>query len=237
MSELTDATIQRNHIQELIDAGVRFVDPARVYIDATVQIAAGALIWPEVVLRGQTTISAHCEIRPGCWLQDTRVGEGSLIKPHSVCEEAIIGDGVQVGPMAHLRSGTVLENKVKVGNFVEIKKSVLREGAKASHLTYLGDSEIGETANIGAGTITCNYDGFRKQRTEVGPGAFIGSNTCLVAPVKVGEGAIVGAGSIITKDVPADALAVERAPLKVMENRASRMNARNRRLAELAKKS
>ena len=113
----------------------------------------------------------------------------------------------------------------------------MRKGSKASHLTYLGDSEIGQAANIGAGTITCNYDGFRKQHTEVAAGAFIGSNTCLVAPVRVGEGAIVGAGSIITRNVPDDALAVERAPLKVMENRAHRINARNKRLAETAKKS
>ena len=129
-----------------------------------------------------------------------------------------------------------MEEEVKIGNFVEVKKSTLRKGAKASHLSYLGDSEIGAGANVGAGTITCNYDGHRKQKTEIGAGAFIGSNTALVAPVRVGDGAIVGAGSVITKDVPDDALAVERAPLKVMENRAGRVHARNRRLAAQAKK-
>jgi bifunctional UDP-N-acetylglucosamine pyrophosphorylase/glucosamine-1-phosphate N-acetyltransferase len=235
MAELTDLSSQKTHIASLTKTGVLFVDPSRLYIDATVTIAAGALIWPNVVLRGNTHIASGAEIRSGCWLQDTTVGKKALLKPHSVCEGAVIGQGVSVGPMAHLRAGSVLEDQVKVGNFVEVKNTVLRVGAKASHLSYLGDSEVGAAANVGAGTITCNYDGHRKQRTEIGEGAFIGSNTCLVAPVTIGRGAIIGAGSIITKDVPDNALAVERSPLKVLENRASRIHARNRRLAESAK--
>lgn len=237
MTLVTDMKTRRDHIRQLTETGVTFVDPDRVYMDPTVEISESALIWPDVVLRGHTKIGANSEIRSGCWLEDTIVGAHVTLKPHSVCEGAIIGDNASVGPMAHLRTGTVLEADVKVGNFVEIKKSVLRKGAKASHLTYLGDSEVGEAANVGAGTITCNYDGHRKQRTDIGAGAFIGSNTALVAPVRIGEGAIVGAGSIITRDVPDNALAVERAPLKVMENRASRIHARNRKLAEIAKNS
>ena len=236
MADYTDIETRKSQLAALTAAGVRFVDPSRVYLEASVTIEAGAVIWPDVVLRGKTHICAGAEIRPGCWVEDTTIGTGALLKPHSVCEGARIGPNATVGPMAHLRTGTVLEADVKVGNFVEVKKSVLRKGAKASHLTYLGDSEVGTAANVGAGTITCNYDGHRKQRTEIAAGAFIGSNTCLVAPVRVGEGAIVGAGSVITRDIPDDALAVERAPLKVLENRASRVHARNRRLAEVSKK-
>lgn len=236
MAHPVDKTTVQTRIQQLAQAGVHFVDETRVYLEPSVHIDAEATIWPDVVLRGKTTISGHAEIRSGCWLEDTIVGPHALVKPHTVCEGAVIGAHASVGPMAHLRTGAVLEEEVKVGNFVEVKKSTLHRGAKASHLSYLGDSEIGAGANVGAGTITCNYDGHRKQKTHIGAGAFIGSNTALVAPVRVGEGAIVGAGSVITKDVPDDALAVERAPLKVMENRAGRVHARNRRLAELAKK-
>lgn len=235
-----DIPADKNTVQALIhrfkEAGVHFVDDARVYLDPSVTIEDGAVIWPNVVLRGRTHIAAQAEIQSGCWLQDTVVGRSAVVKPHCVCEGAHIGANAAVGPMAHLRTGAVLEEEVKIGNFVEVKKSTLRKGAKASHLSYLGDSEIGAGANVGAGTITCNYDGHRKQKTEIGAGAFIGSNTALVAPVRVGDGAIVGAGSVITKDVPDDALAVERAPLKVMENRAGRVHARNRRLAAQAKK-
>lgn len=236
MANPVDKTTVQKRIQHLAAAGVHFVDETRVYLEPSVHIDAAAIIWPDVVLRGNTTIAGQAEIRSGCWLEDTIVGPHALVKPHSVCEGAVIGAHASVGPMAHLRTGAILEEEVKVGNFVEVKKSTLHRGAKASHLSYLGDSEIGAGANVGAGTITCNYDGHRKQKTQIGAGAFIGSNTALVAPVRVGEGAIIGAGSVITKDVPDDALAVERAPLKVMENRAGRVHARNRRLAELAKK-
>ena len=222
-------------IQELQQKGVRFVDSARVYVDSTVECSAGVLIWPDVVLRGTTRVEEGAEIRPGCWLQDTHVGSNALIKPHTVCEGAVIGPNCSVGPMAHLRPKTVLHDGVKVGNFVEVKKSTLEAGAKASHLSYLGDSWVGAEANIGAGTITCNYDGHRKQNTRIGAGAFIGSNSALVAPVSIGAGSIVGAGSVITKDIPENSLAVERAPTKVIENRAHRIHDRNRRLAAKAK--
>ena len=226
-----ERSIRREAVRQFEANGVHWVDPDRVVVDSSVQIAAGALIWPDVVLRGQTVVHAHAEIQSGCWLVDTSIGEGAVVKPHCVCEGAVIGNKAQVGPMAHLRQGTFLEEEVKVGNFVEVKKTTLKRGAKASHLSYLGDSIVGEEANVGAGTITCNYDGHRKQRTSIGARAFIGSNTCLVAPVSVGDGAIVGAGTVVTRDIAEEALAVARAPLKTLEGRAPRIHARNKRMA------
>ena len=141
-------------------------------------------------------------------------------------EGAAVGEGTTVGPCAHLRPGTVLGKNARVGNFVEVKNAVLADGAKASHLTYLGDCEVGEDANIGAGTITCNYDGYKKSRTEIGRGVFVGSNSCLVAPVKIGEGALIAAGSVITRDVPQDALALGRAEQSLKEGWAKRRRER-----------
>jgi len=214
----------------LLRRGTHIVDPDRVTLDPTIEVGAGVKIWPDCVLLGSTRIDDQAEVRIGCWIEDSTIGARALIKPHSVCTGAHIGPGSQVGPMAHLRPGAVLRGNNKVGNFVEVKKSTLHDGAKASHLTYLGDSEIGAGANIGAGTITCNYDGHRKHRTLIGAGAFIGSNTALVAPVNVGDGAIVGAGSTLTRDVPADALAVVRGATRVLEGKGKVLNDRNARL-------
>jgi UDP-N-acetylglucosamine diphosphorylase/glucosamine-1-phosphate N-acetyltransferase len=207
--------------------GVIFDDPDHVVLDATVVIAEGVRIGTSVVLRGATRIGAGATVDHGADLTDTDVGDGAVVKPFTVAHGATIGPRAQVGPFAHLREGTVLEDAVKVGNFVETKKAVLRPGAKASHLTYLGDCEVGPDANVGAGTITCNYDGYGKYRTEIGAGAFIGSNTALVAPVRVGAGAIIGAGSVITTDVPDESLAVERAPQRTFPGRAAGLRAKN----------
>ena len=215
-----------------ITKGVRIIQPESTYIDADVSIDADVTIWPNVVLRGTTSIRTGSEIQSGCWIENTQIGSHVLIKAHSVCTGADIADHCQVGPMAHLRPGTTLEATVKVGNFVEIKKSLLRVGAKASHLSYIGDATVGSNANIGAGTITCNYDGHGKHQTQIGAGAFIGSNTALVAPVQIGDGAIVGAGSTISKDVPENALAVVRAPMRVLEGKAPSLHERNRVLAQ-----
>jgi bifunctional UDP-N-acetylglucosamine pyrophosphorylase/glucosamine-1-phosphate N-acetyltransferase len=222
-----ERTVRERHVADLARAGVRFVDPWRVVVETTVRIAPGCVVWPDVVLRGDTIVEEGAEIQGGAWLTDTRVGARAVVKPHTVCEDAVIGPDASVGPMAHLRPGAMLEADVKVGNFVEIKKTTLRKGAKASHLTYLGDAEVGAGANVGAGTITCNYDGYNKWETRIGERAFIGSNTALVAPVTVGGGAIVGAGSVITKDVPADALGLERAELRIVEGKGKQLNERN----------
>lgn len=231
-----ERVVRDRYVADLARAGVRFVDAGRVVVETTVRVAPGVVVWPDVVLRGSTVVEEGAELQSGAWLVDTKVGPRAIVKPYTVCEGAVIGPDAAVGPMAHLRPGAVLEAEVKVGNFVEIKGSTLRKRAKASHLTYLGDAEIGAEANIGAGTITCNYDGWNKHRTVIGARAFIGSNSALVAPVTIGEGAIVGAGSVITRDVPADALALERSDQRVLAGKATELHARNRAIKESKKK-
>lgn len=197
----------------LLAAGVLLDDPDTVYVDSEVTIELGASIGPLVILRGKTTIAAGVRIDGCAQITDSTIAEGAHLKFGCVITQSTVGRGCAIGPFAHLRPDSVLESEVHVGNFVEVKKSTLRKGAKANHLAYLGDSEVGERANIGAGTITCNYDGVKKSRTEIGAEAFIGSNSSLVAPVKIGAGATIGAGSVITKDVAPDALALTRAQL------------------------
>ncbi len=220
------------HLQQLAQAGVRLHDPARIWVEPTVKVQPGAILWGGVVLRGATRIAAGAEVRSGAVLTDTEVGEGTVIKPYTICEGGRIGAVCSVGPMAHLRPGAVLHRDVKVGNFVEVKKTELHDGVRCSHLTYLGDAVIGAGANIGAGTITCNYDGFGKHRTIIGAGAFVGSNSSLVAPITLGAGVIVGAGSTLTRDVPDDALALERAEERVLKGNAGRIRTRNKARAE-----
>jgi len=187
-------------------AGVTMTDPARTYIDASVTLGADVSLLPGVVLEGRTGVGAGSVIGPDTRLVDTTVGEGATVT-FTVAREAEIGDGVTVGPYAHLRPGTRLARDAKVGSFVEIKASEVEEGAKVPHLAYVGDATVGPGANVGAGTITANYDGRAKHRTRIGARARIGSNTVLVAPVEVGEDAYTGAGSVVTHDVPAGALA------------------------------
>ncbi len=210
--DLADAEqrMQRRLRAQLMRDGVTLIDPARVTLHAGVEVGPDTVIEPDVSLLGQTFIGPGCHIEQGCRISDSRIEHGAHIKGQSHIDQAHVGAGCQVGPFARLRVGTVLHDKVKVGNFVETKKATLEAGAKASHLSYLGDARVGPGANIGAGTITCNYDGVNKFRTDIGAGAFIGSDSQLVAPVTIGDGAFVGAGSTITQDVPADALALSR---------------------------
>jgi bifunctional UDP-N-acetylglucosamine pyrophosphorylase / glucosamine-1-phosphate N-acetyltransferase len=211
-----EGEIQRRVVEGLMAEGVTFRNPSTVVIDSTVTIGSDTVIYPFVTLEGMTRIGEGCVIEPGSHLFNVTVGDDVHIKSGTVAEDAIIEDEATVGPYAHLRPGTRLGRRVKVGNFVETKKAVFGEGAKASHLSYIGDAEIGSDVNIGAGTITCNYDGVRKHKTVLEDGVFIGSDTQLVAPVRVGRGAYVGAGSTITKDVPPDALALSRTPQKII---------------------
>lgn len=229
--------LRDNHLRTLEDHGVLVVDPSRTLVDPSVQVGQGTILWPDIVLRGHTVLHEQVEVRSGCWVEDCEIGPRSILLPHCVCTGASIGPDCSVGPMAHLRPGAELVADNKVGNFVEVKQATLDRGAKASHLSYLGDAHVGERANIGAGTITCNYDGHRKQRTEIGARAFIGSNTALVAPVRVGEGAIVGAGTVLTKDAPADALAVERGDLRILERMGKKLDERNARRAAAAREA
>ena len=201
---------------EWMRAGVTMTDPARTYIDATVELAADVKLLPGTILEGRTSVGAGSVIGPDARLVDTIVGEDVVITS-SVTREAEVGDGATVGPYAHLRPGTRLGRGAKIGNFVETKNAEVGEGAKASHLTYLGDAEVGPGANIGAGTITANYDGRNKHRTKIGARVHIGSNTVLVAPVEVGDDATTGAGAVVTRDVPPNALA-KGVPAKIEED-------------------
>lgn len=206
-----DAEARRRINEALMIDGVTMQAPEQVFIDADCG-PFGIDVWigPNVHLRGATGIGAGSRIDAGCVLTDVQVGDQAWIKPNSVLSEARIGPGAQIGPFTHCRPGTRVDEGARLGNFVETKKTHLMAGAKANHLTYLGDATVGAKANIGAGTITCNYDGFRKYKTVIEAGAFIGSDTQLVAPVTVGRDAYVGAGSTVTKDVPRASLALTR---------------------------
>lgn len=208
--------------------GVDLADLDTITIDAGVQLSPGAEIGPGTVLTGACRIAGV--VGANCVLHDTVVEAGAEVRAGSICEGAVVA-GI-VGPLARLRPGARIEAGAHVGNFVEVKNSVLRAGAKANHLAYLGDSDVGEGANVGAGTITCNYDGVRKHRTVIGAGAFIGSNAALVAPIRIGTGAIVGAGSTVGENVPDDAIAVARPPLKIKTESAERLRKHYRRLAD-----
>jgi bifunctional UDP-N-acetylglucosamine pyrophosphorylase / glucosamine-1-phosphate N-acetyltransferase len=205
-----DAVFRRRKRAAIMDAGVTIEMPETVLIDPEVTVGADSRIEPCVQLLGKTRIGANCTIRTGSVLSDAVLEDNVLVKPHSMVIDSHLSRGSQVGPFAHIREHARLEENARVGNFVEIKKSVLGEGVKSMHLTYLGDARVGAGTNIGAGTITCNYDGVNKNPTTIGKRVFIGSDTALVAPVRVGDGAYVGAGSVITKNVPADALALAR---------------------------
>ena len=217
-----EGEIQRRVIEKLMGEGVTFRNPDTVVIDSMVTIGNDTVIYPFVTIEGNTRIGTGCVIEPGVHLHNVTVGNDVHVKTGTVAEDAVIDDAAAVGPYAHLRPGTRLGKHVKVGNFVETKKAVFGEGSKASHLSYIGDAKIGADVNIGAGTITCNYDGVNKNKTVLEDGVFIGSDTQLVAPVRVGRGAYVGAGSTITKDVPPDALALSRVPQKVIEGWAAK---------------
>ena len=198
------------HAETLMQAGVSILDPSRTTIEATAEVGEDTVIHPGVSLLGKTVVEQGCVLEQGAWLKDVVVGEGVRIAPYSVLEGAEIADGCQIGPFARLRPGAVVGEGAKVGNFVEVKKSELGRGVKVNHLAYVGDATIGEGSNIGAGVVTCNYDGHKKSVTRIGRHVFVGSDTMLVAPVEVGDEAMTAAGSVVTKDVPAGALAVGR---------------------------
>src|SRR5579863_9053652 len=229
-----DAVFRRRKRAAIMDAGVTIELPETVLIDPEVTVGADTRIEPGVQLLGKTRIGTGCTIRTGSVLSDAVLEDNVLIKPYSIVNASHLSRGTQVGPFAHFRQGVRLEENARAGNFVEMKDSVLGEGVKSMHLTYLGDAHIGSGTNIGAGTITCNYDGVNKNPTTIGKGVFIGSDTALVAPVRVGDGAYVGAGSVITKNVPPDALGLARGQ---QVNKLGWASARRRELAAAAKPS
>ena len=202
--------MRQNKNEELMAAGVTLADPATTYIDDEVQVGPDTVIHPGVTLEGSTTIGARCELHSGVRIANSALGDDVTVNNFCVITGAQVDAGGRIGPFAHLRPGTVVGDKARVGNFVELKKTTLGPGSKANHLSYVGDATVGAGVNVGAGTITCNYDGERKHPTTVEDGAFIGSGAQLVAPVTIGRGAYVAAGSCITRDVPPEALAVAR---------------------------
>ena len=205
-----DAVFRRRKRAALMDSGVTIEMPETVRVDPDVTVGADTVLEPGVHLLGKTRVGENCTIRIGSILTDAVLGDSVTVKPYSVITASRLDEGAQVGPFAHLRDSARLMKGARVGNFVEVKKSVLGEGVKSMHLTYLGDARVGSGSNIGAGTITCNYDGVHKHPTTIGRRVFIGSDSALVAPIRIGDGAYVGAGSTVTKNVPADALALAR---------------------------
>jgi bifunctional UDP-N-acetylglucosamine pyrophosphorylase/glucosamine-1-phosphate N-acetyltransferase len=213
----------------LMEAGVTIYRPDTTVIGADVQIGAGTVIEPFVQLLGNTRIGSGCHVRSFSVIEDCTLGDHVLIRQSCILAESTVASGAKIGPFAHLRPGSEIGEEAHIGNFVETKKARVGKGAKASHLTYLGDADVGEETNIGAGVITCNYDGVHKHKTRIGKRAFVGSDSTLVAPVSIGDGAYVGAGSCITKDVPADSLAVGRSRQVVKEGWAAARRARQKR--------
>ncbi|MCU7553450.1 bifunctional UDP-N-acetylglucosamine diphosphorylase/glucosamine-1-phosphate N-acetyltransferase GlmU [Alteromonas sp. ASW11-19] len=213
-----ERALQARQAHELMMNGATLADPARVDIRGSVTTGQDVSVDVNVVFQGTVTLGNNVVIGPNCVLTNCDIGDNTVIEAHSLVEDARVAARCSVGPFARLRPGAVMKDGSKVGNFVEMKKAVLGEGAKANHLTYLGDAEVGPNANIGAGTITCNYDGVNKSKTLIGENAFIGSNSSLVAPVSIGSGATVGAGSTITGEVEADALAVARGKQRNIPN-------------------
>jgi bifunctional UDP-N-acetylglucosamine pyrophosphorylase/glucosamine-1-phosphate N-acetyltransferase len=222
--EDAEAFAYRRAADRLRRAGVTIRGDAR--IDAGVVVEPDATIESGVVLRGATVVRSGAHVDVGAVLTDVTVGEGTKILPYSVLTRSTVGPGAQIGPFSHVRPESEIGEGAHIGNFVETKKTIVRRGAKANHLAYLGDGDIGEGANVGAGTIFCNYDGYRKHRTEIGEGAFIGSDSQLVAPVKIGRGAYVATGTTVTKDVPDDALAIARVRQENKEGYATKLKAR-----------
>ncbi len=223
--------LQARTNKRLMDSGVWMLDPERTYVDDTVVVEPGARIYPGVHLEGSTTVGAGAQVGPDVFAVDSSIGAEATVW-YAVLRGAVVGEECEVGPYASLRPGSVLERGSKVGTFVETKNTTLGERAKAPHLTYLGDASVGARSNIGAGTITCNYDGFEKHHTEIGQDVFVGSDTMLVAPLTIGDRAVIGAGSVITEDVAEDALAIERT-----EQRQIPGYARRRAQKKAAKKS
>jgi len=209
-----------------MDSGVTIFKPETVLIDDAVTVGADTVIEPFVQLLGETNIGEDCLIRSYSVLTNVRVGNGVRINQGTIADDSTVGEAAIIGPYSRIRPESEIGPEAHVGNFVETKKTKLARGAKANHLSYLGDAEIGERANIGAGTITCNYDGVNKHKTVVGAKAFIGSDTTLVAPIRIGSGAYVGAGSCITKDVPDDSLGLTRPQQLTREGWAIRKRAK-----------
>ena len=221
--------LRQEKVKDLMLSGVTIIDPKTAYVDKTVEIGRETVLYPNCILQGKTKIGERCIIESNTKISDSIIGNEVMIRSNSVITESKIDDGASIGPFAHLRPLTEVKTKAKIGNFVEVKKSVIGRGTKANHLTYIGDSLVGEEVNIGAGTITCNYDGFEKHQTIIGDRVFVGSNVELVAPVKVGSRSSIGAGTTVTKDVPEGALAISRVKQKNIKGWSKKVDLRHKK--------
>jgi bifunctional UDP-N-acetylglucosamine pyrophosphorylase/glucosamine-1-phosphate N-acetyltransferase len=223
-----ETLLRSRTLDALMTAGVTIVDPAATYVDTTVTIGRDTVLHPGVSLAGRTAIGEGCVIGTGSQLADTTLGDRVTLRPYCVLDHAQVEDDATLGPFARLRRGSRIGRGAEIGNFIEIKQATIGRRVKAHHVGYIGDATVGEGANIGAGTVTCNFDGVEKHQTRIGARAFVGTNSSLVAPLTIGDDAFVGAGSVITQDVPAGALAVERAPQDVKEGWTARRRGRPR---------
>ena len=226
---LAEKVLQSRLIKRLQLNGVTVHNPDSVYVEPEVEVGRDAELWGPLYLKGKTKVGEGATVGPFTTVEDSVIGPRAVVESHCWLKGATLEEGASCGPFSRLREGTYLESGARTGSFVETKKAHLKRGAKANHLTYLGDCVVGEETNVGAGTVTCNYDGFNKWRTEIGKGVFVGSNTLFIAPVKVGDGAITAAGSVITSDVPPNALAVARAKQVNYPNKAPVIREKARR--------
>ena len=202
--------------EQLLQAGVAMMDPASVYVEEEVTVGAGTMLLPGTILRGRTTVGENCQIGPNVMLTDCQVGKDCTINA-SQCEESTIEAGCQIGPYTHIRPHCVVGEGSKIGAFVQLKNCNLGKGTKMAHLTYVGDSDVGDNCNFGCGTVTCNYDGFQKHRTTIGSNVFVGCNTNFVPPVKIGDGAFIAAATTVTEDIPVDAMVIGRSRQQVKD--------------------
>jgi bifunctional UDP-N-acetylglucosamine pyrophosphorylase/glucosamine-1-phosphate N-acetyltransferase len=226
---VANEVLKQEKLKELMLSGVTILDPKNTYVEKRVEVGRETMLYPNCYLHGMTKIGERCIIEPNSKITDSEIGDEVTIRPNSVITESKIESGAIIGPFAHLRPLSEIKTKAKIGNFVEVKKSVIGRGSKANHLAYIGDTMVGEGVNIGAGAITCNYDGFEKHQTIIGDRVFVGSNVELVAPIKVGNGSTIGAGSTITKDIPGGALAISRAKQKNIKGWSKRVEYRRKK--------
>ncbi|MEK6224080.1 MAG: bifunctional UDP-N-acetylglucosamine diphosphorylase/glucosamine-1-phosphate N-acetyltransferase GlmU, partial [Thermodesulfobacteriales bacterium] len=215
---LVESILKWRTNESLMRSGVTLIDPETTYISPKVKIGRDTTIYPNTHIYGETQIGRNCIIGPSTWIDDSKLGNGTTIKSSCYISSAVIRNNVTIGPFAHIRPEAEIMDGAKIGNFVEIKKSKIGRGSKVSHLSYVGDATLGKDVNIGAGTITCNYDGINKHKTTIEDNVFIGSDTMLVAPIRIGKGATTGAGSTISKDVPSDSLAIGRARQTIIKD-------------------
>ncbi len=217
-----DKLIRKKNMQKFMVDGIRFLDPDSCYVESGVELGVGSVIYPGVTILGKTKIADYVTIESQCFIKNSIIEDGAEILASSYLENAIVRKDASIGPMARLRTGTDIGQDVKIGNFVEVKNSILHRAAKVSHLSYIGDAEIGENSNIGCGFITCNYDGANKHKTKIGSNTFIGSDCHAIAPIEIGNDAFVAAGSTITKSVPNGGFAIARTQQVTKEGAAKR---------------